>query len=94
MLGLGISGMSMVRWLTNRGATVRVADTRLLPPFAEQLRTNFPDVDLHVGELEEHVFAGTDVVAISPGVPLAQPLVFWETLNCLRTRASSTFTAR
>jgi len=75
VLGLGISGMSMVRWLTNRGATVRVADTRLLPPFAEQLRTNFPDVDLHVGELEEHVFAGTDVVAISPGVPLAQPLV-------------------
>lgn len=75
VLGLGISGMSMVRWLTNRGALVRVADTRLLPPFAGQLRANFPDVELHVGELQERAFAGTDVVAISPGVPLAQPLV-------------------
>lgn len=75
VLGLGVSGMSMVRWLTGRGAMVRVADTRLLPPFAGQLRTNYPDVDLHVGALEEHVFAGADVVAISPGVPLAQPLV-------------------
>ncbi len=75
VLGLGISGMSMVRWLANRGAIVRVADTRLLPPFAGQLRSNFPDVDLHAGELDEQVFAGTDVIAISPGVPLAQPLV-------------------
>ena len=75
MLGLGVSGMSMVRWLTNRGATVRAADTRLLPPFAGKLRADFPDVDLHVGAFEEHVFTGVDVVAISPGVPLAQPLV-------------------
>ena len=67
--------MSMVRWLTTRGAVVRVADTRLLPPLAGQLREKFPDVDLHVGELEPQVFKGADVVAISPGVPLAQPLV-------------------
>ena len=67
--------MSMVRWLTSRGAVVRVADTRLLPPLAGQLREKFPDVDLHVGELEPQVFTGAEVVAISPGVPLAQPLV-------------------
>lgn len=75
VLGLGVSGMSMVRWLTNRGAIVRVADTRVVPPFAAQLRTDYPDVELHTGRLEEQLFTGADVVAISPGVPLAQPLV-------------------
>ncbi|HXV06999.1 MAG TPA: hypothetical protein VD791_03155, partial [Burkholderiales bacterium] len=28
VLGLGVSGLSMARWLASRGAHVRVADTR------------------------------------------------------------------
>ncbi|MGD8477761.1 MAG: UDP-N-acetylmuramoyl-L-alanine--D-glutamate ligase [Burkholderiales bacterium] len=75
VLGLGISGMSMVRWLTNRGAVVRAADTRTTPPCLGQVRTEFPGVDVQLGALEESTFTGADVVAISPGVPLAEPLV-------------------
>ena len=75
VLGLGISGMSMVRWLTNRGASVRAADTRSAPPLIGKVRDEFPGVDIRLGEFEERSFAGVDVVAISPGVPLAEPLV-------------------
>ena len=75
VLGLGISGMSMVRWLTNRGATVRAADTRSVPPLIGRMRDEFPGVDVRLGKFEERTFAGIDVVAISPGVPLAEPLV-------------------
>ena len=75
VLGLGISGMSMVRWLTGRGAIVRVADTRVQPPLAGQLNKDFPDVELRTGQFDQEAFRGADVVAISPGVPLAQPLV-------------------
>jgi UDP-N-acetylmuramoylalanine--D-glutamate ligase len=75
VLGLGISGMSMVRWLTNRGATVRAADTRTLPPLAGQLRVQFPDVEVELGGFDDKALVGADVVAISPGVPLAEPLV-------------------
>ena len=75
VLGLGISGMSMVRWLTGRGAIVRVADTRVQPPLAGQLHKDFPDVELRTGQFDQEAFRGADVVAISPGVPLAQPLV-------------------
>jgi UDP-N-acetylmuramoylalanine--D-glutamate ligase len=67
--------MSMVRWLAHRGAKVRVADTRPLPPFAGQLRTELPAVELRLGAFDERAFAGVEVVAISPGVPLAEPLV-------------------
>jgi UDP-N-acetylmuramoylalanine--D-glutamate ligase len=75
VLGLGISGMSMVRWLTNRGASVRAADTRSAPPLIGRIRDEFPGVDIRLGEFQEHSFSGVDVVAISPGVPLAEPLV-------------------
>jgi UDP-N-acetylmuramoylalanine--D-glutamate ligase len=67
--------MSMVRWLTSRGAIVRVADSRVQPPFAGKLRAEFPDVELRIGDFDQQSFDGADVVAISPGVPLAQPLV-------------------
>nr|NIO41366.1 UDP-N-acetylmuramoyl-L-alanine--D-glutamate ligase [Burkholderiales bacterium] len=75
VLGLGVSGMSMVRWLMNRGATVSAADTRMAPPTAGELRSQFPDLDVSFGAFEEKTFASADVIAISPGVPLAEPLV-------------------
>ena len=34
VLGLGLTGLSLVRWLVRHGANVRVADTRESPPNA------------------------------------------------------------
>ncbi len=75
VLGLGASGLSMARWLNARGALVRVADSREAPPFATQLRSELPAVELHTGAFRPESFADVDLVAISPGVPLAEPLV-------------------
>ena len=75
VLGLGASGLSMARWLTARGALVRVADSRSAPPFAAQLQSELPQVELHAGAFRPQSFAGIDLIAISPGVPLAEPLV-------------------
>jgi UDP-N-acetylmuramoylalanine--D-glutamate ligase len=75
VLGLGASGLSMARWLTARGASVRVADSRDTPPFAAQLRTELPAVELQTGAFRAESFADIDLIAISPGVPLAEPLV-------------------
>ena len=75
VLGLGASGMSMARWLNARGASVRVADSREAPPFAAQLHAEIPAVELHTGAFQPQIFAGVDMIAISPGVPLAEPLV-------------------
>jgi UDP-N-acetylmuramoylalanine--D-glutamate ligase len=65
----------MARWLTGRGALVRVADSRNAPPFATQLQSELPQVELHAGAFRPESFAGVDLIAISPGVPLAEPLV-------------------
>src|SRR5882762_4224876 len=67
--------MSMARWLTGRAARVRVADSRAAPPNADQLREELTGVELHTGAFRPESFADAELIAISPGVPLAEPLV-------------------
>ena len=40
VLGLGLTGFSLARYLASRGATVRVADTRPAPPLLGSERHN------------------------------------------------------
>ena len=75
VLGLGSSGLSMARWLAGRGARVRVADSRPAPPNADQLRAELPGIELHTGTFRPESFADAELIAISPGVPLAEPQV-------------------
>jgi UDP-N-acetylmuramoylalanine--D-glutamate ligase len=75
VLGLGDTGLSMAKWLSRRGASVRVADTRADPPQLAALRRELPAIPAACGPLRDESFAGVDLIAISPGVPLAEPHV-------------------
>jgi UDP-N-acetylmuramoylalanine--D-glutamate ligase len=75
VLGLGMSGLSMARWLSHRGARVRVADTRQAPPCGAQLQRELPDVPVTTGAFRPDSFENLDLIAISPGIPVAEPLV-------------------
>ena len=44
VLGLGLTGLSLARWLARHGARVRVADTRAAPPHAAALARELPGV--------------------------------------------------
>ena len=68
VVGLGDSGMSMVRWASRHGALVSGTDTRTVPPSAERLRSEFPDTSLALGVAPDAQVAGADIVAVSPGV--------------------------
>ena len=73
VLGLGVTGMSLVRHLVRHGAHVRVADTRAEPPHADALRARFSGVPLETGPFTRQTFLGADLIAISPGVAKDQP---------------------
>jgi UDP-N-acetylmuramoylalanine--D-glutamate ligase len=75
VLGLGLTGYSLVRHLVARGAAVRVADTRPAPPFAAMLAAALPDVPVATGPFTVGTFAGADLVAISPGVDGRDPAI-------------------
>ncbi len=75
VLGLGDTGLSMARWLARRGAVLRLADSRADPPRAGTVRAELPDAQVVTGPFTEALFAGIDLIAISPGVPLTDPHV-------------------
>lgn len=75
VLGLGDTGLSCVRWLAARGAQVSVADSREAPPHATRLAEWLPEVPLHTGPFDDALLQSTELLVVSPGVPLAEPAV-------------------
>ena len=75
VLGLGETGLSLVRWLSAQGARVRVADSRDHPPSLDMLQKEFPDADVRCGTFRNELIEGIELIAISPGVPLRDPFV-------------------
>ena len=65
----------MAKWATRQGATVRVADSRVAPPNVAALLDGAPQAELIAGPFVASTFAGIELIAISPGVPLAEPQV-------------------
>ncbi|MES1981442.1 MAG: UDP-N-acetylmuramoyl-L-alanine--D-glutamate ligase [Pseudomonadota bacterium] len=75
VLGLGETGQSLVRWLDAQGARVRAADSRDLPPALDEMQARFPQVEFRCGVFRSELLEGIELIAISPGVPLLDPLV-------------------
>ena len=73
VVGLGKSGMSLVRFLANRGASFAVADTRENPPELATLRRDYPHVEVRCGELDVEFLCRADELYVSPGLALATP---------------------
>lgn len=75
VLGMGETGLSMAKWLSRCGATVRAADTRLAPPCLMEFKQNLPEIRIHEGGFDAEAFSGVDLIGTSPGVPLAEPMI-------------------
>ena len=79
VLGLGDTGLSVLRWLVslplpNRPAGLSVADTRVEIDTAG-LKAELPNVAIHLGDYQTNLCKQADLIVISPGVPLATPAV-------------------
>ena len=75
VVGLGESGLAMAKWLHRQGALVRVADSRHNPPNVDALQRVAPGAELIAGPFVEAPFASADLVALSPGVAKATPVI-------------------
>jgi UDP-N-acetylmuramoylalanine--D-glutamate ligase len=75
VIGLGETGLSMVRWLSSQGARLRVADSRTEPPSLSDVLQYVDAKEIICGELTDATFEEIDLIAISPGVPLYEPAI-------------------
>ncbi len=75
VVGLGKTGLSCVRYLRGQGCSVAVTDSRQEPPGLDAVREQMPDVALFLGGFAPEIFDLAGRLVVSPGVPVAEPLI-------------------
>jgi len=75
VVGLGVTGLSVVRYLRGLGESIVVVDSRDIPPGVKVLRENYPDVPVHTGAFDVELFVKARRIIVSPGVPITDPVL-------------------
>ena len=75
VLGLGVTGLGIVRFLLSHGLTPKVVDSRVTPPGIDWLKEHAPTLDTHFGKLDDAELCSSDMIIISPGLSLKIPAV-------------------
>ncbi len=75
VVGLGKSGLSLVRFLASQGQHFAVADSRENPPELSALQRDYPQVAVHCGPLSAELLSAAQVLYISPGLALSTPAI-------------------
>jgi len=75
VVGLGITGMSCVRYLSRDLLKLAVVDSRNEPPQYKTLLSEFPEIPVFLGEFDQNLFRSTEKLIVSPGVPLSNPVI-------------------
>jgi UDP-N-acetylmuramoylalanine--D-glutamate ligase len=70
IVGLGLTGLSLVRFLSQNDVQVTVVDSRDCPPNILEMERDFPHVSVHKGQGNEAVFNEASHLIVSPGVSL------------------------
>ncbi|MCK4833561.1 MAG: UDP-N-acetylmuramoyl-L-alanine--D-glutamate ligase [Gammaproteobacteria bacterium] len=73
VVGLGKTGLSVVRYLRSIGEAVIVVDSRDIPPALNVLKNEYSDVVLHTGSFDVSLFVNARRIIVSPGVALTEP---------------------
>ena len=73
VVGLGKTGLSVVRYLCALGEAVVVVDSRDIPPGLTTLKNEYADVECFTGQFDASLFVKAHRIIVSPGVALAEP---------------------
>jgi UDP-N-acetylmuramoylalanine--D-glutamate ligase len=68
VLGLGLTGMSVVRFLAAQQCVFSVNDSRANAVDKTQFAQQYPMASLHLGQWQSELIASADVLIVSPGV--------------------------
>ncbi len=75
VLGLGSTGLSLLRYLHGRGRRLVAMDTRTQPPEADRVRRELPTVQVITGGFDSRILEQAALVAVSPGIAADDPLL-------------------
>lgn len=73
VVGLGKTGLSVVRYLRALGEAVIVVDSRDIPPGLKELKAEYSDIECYTGKFDASLFVNAHRIIASPGVALSEP---------------------
>ncbi len=73
IVGLGMTGLSVARYLRDRDVAFAVVDSRKNPPGKDTLEREFPDVPTYFGPFKNKVFEQATQLIVSPGLSILTP---------------------
>jgi len=73
VVGLGVTGLSVVRYLHGLGESMIVVDSRDIPPAINEFKQAFGSVPLYTGKFDKKLFINAQRIVVSPGIPLSDP---------------------
>ena len=77
VLGLGVTGFSIARFLLQHKVAFKVADSRKTPKLLAEFLSEFPLVEPFLGNWDESLLEGVDEIFISPGIAQQETIVIW-----------------
>ncbi len=81
IVGLGTTGLSIVRFLSHYHFKFILVDSRTQPPMAKQLAEEFPNVTLVTGDFKSVDFSMATHLIVSPGIAVDQAEIKAACLN-------------
>jgi len=75
VLGLGVTGLSVARYLKRNGVNARFFDSRSEPPGLDELNDLAPDADVVLGDSTVAALENIKRIVVSPGVADSEPLL-------------------
>jgi len=75
IIGLGVTGLSCLRYLSRQTHAVAVTDSREDPPGLAEARREFPNVKIVTGGFSPELIHEASEIIVSPGVALTHPLL-------------------
>ena len=75
IIGTGITGLSVARFLAAQGQAFVLLDTRSNPPNLEKVQQEFPNVSIVCCELDVDTLLACDEIIVSPGIAIATPAI-------------------
>jgi len=73
IVGLGITGLSVVRYLVEKGMEPVVLDSREHPPGENELRQQYPQLVCNFGSFDKDQLATAKQLIVSPGISVQTP---------------------
>ncbi len=75
VIGTGITGLSVARFLAQQKQAFVLLDTRMSPPNIETIKNEFPGLQVELGELSPNTLLSCEEIILSPGVSLDTPAI-------------------